>query len=67
MKSLNAAMTTQKILLAHYLAQKELQYAKNITNPKRVHLFCHTLGVIPMNSYMETKLHHGMEEWDILC
>jgi len=34
--------------------------------PKWVHLFCHTLDVIPMNWYMETKLCHGTKEWDIL-
>jgi len=31
-----------------------------------VHLFCHTLDVIPMNWYWETELHHGTDEWDIL-
>ena len=31
-----------------------------------VHLFCHTLDVIPMNLYLETKLHHDTNEWDIL-
>lgn len=37
-------------------------------NPQRewVHLFYHTLDVIPMNSYLETKLHHGTCEWDVL-
>lgn len=32
-----------------------------------VHLFCHTLDVIPMNWYLETELCHGTSEWDILC
>ena len=27
---------------------------------------CHTLDVIPMNWYLETELHHGTKEWDIL-
>ena len=35
--------------------------------PEWVHLFCHTLGVIPMNWYLDTEFHHGTEEWDILC
>lgn len=34
--------------------------------PEWVHLFCHTLDVIPMNWYVETELHHGTGEWDIL-
>lgn len=33
---------------------------------KWVHLFCHTLHVIPMNWYLETKLLHDTDEWDIL-
>ena len=33
---------------------------------KWVHLFCHTLDVIPMNWYLETKLYHGTNRWDIL-
>ena len=31
-----------------------------------MHLFCHILDVIPMNWYLETKLRHDTEEWDIL-
>jgi len=31
-----------------------------------VHLFYHTLDVIPMNWYIETELLHGIGEWDIL-
>jgi len=31
-----------------------------------VHLFYHTLDVIPMKWYLETKLRHGTEECDIL-
>ena len=34
--------------------------------PEWVHLFCHTLYVIPMNWYIETKLCHGIGEWDVL-
>ena len=34
--------------------------------PKQVHLFCHTLDVIPMNWYIETELRHATSEWDIL-
>lgn len=34
--------------------------------PEWVHLFCHTLDVIPMNSYMEREPCHGTCEWDIL-
>ena len=35
-------------------------------HPKWVYLFCHTLDVILMNWYLETKTHDGTEEWDIL-
>ena len=31
-----------------------------------VHLFYHTLDIIPMNWYLETELRHGTAEWDIL-
>ena len=31
-----------------------------------VHIFCHTLDTIPMNWYLETELHHGTTEWDVL-
>ena len=32
-----------------------------------VHIFCHTLDTIPMNSYLETELRHGTTKlWDIL-
>lgn len=34
--------------------------------PEWVHLFCHTLEVIPMNWYLETKLRHGTKEWVVL-
>ena len=34
--------------------------------PKLVHLFCHTLDVIPMNWYLEIELRRGTGEWDIL-
>jgi len=34
--------------------------------PEWVHLFCHTLDVIPMNWYLEIELYHGMEKLDIL-
>lgn len=34
--------------------------------PEWVHIFCHTLGIIPMNWYLETELRHGTMEWDIL-
>src|ERR1700733_2760945 len=34
--------------------------------PEWVHLFCHTLDVIPMNWYVETELHDGIGEWDVL-
>lgn len=30
--------------------------------PEWVHLFFHTLDVIPMNWYLETELRHGIEE-----
>lgn len=31
-----------------------------------VHLFFHTLDVIPTNWYLEIELRHGTEEWDVL-
>ncbi len=34
--------------------------------PEWVHLFYHTLDVIPMHWYVETELHHGTGEWNIL-
>ena len=34
--------------------------------PEWVHLFCHILDVILMNSHLETELLHGTCEWDIL-
>lgn len=34
--------------------------------PEWVHLFCHTLDVVPMNWYVEIDLHHGTGKWDIL-
>ena len=34
--------------------------------PEWVHLFCHTLDVIPRNWYTETELRRGIGEWDIL-
>ena len=30
------------------------------------HLFYHTVYVIPMNWYLETKLRHDTTEWDVL-
>lgn len=34
--------------------------------PEWVHIFCHTLDIIPMNWYLEMKLFHDTTEWDIL-
>lgn len=34
--------------------------------PEGVHLFCHTLDIIPMNCYLETELYHGTTKRDIL-
>lgn len=34
--------------------------------PEWVHLFFHTLDVIPMNWYLEMELCHGTKDWDIL-
>lgn len=31
-----------------------------------VHLFCHTLDIIPMNWYLEKELCHSTAEWDVL-
>jgi len=33
---------------------------------KWVYLLCYILDVVPMNWYVETKLHHSTSEWDIL-
>ncbi|MDW3502992.1 hypothetical protein NQ272_27955, partial [Escherichia coli] len=37
-----------------------------IFGAQQVHLFYHTLDVIPRNWYIETQLQHGTGEWDIL-
>ena len=34
--------------------------------PEWVHLFYHTLDVMPMNWYTETELCHGTRKWDVL-
>lgn len=34
--------------------------------PEWVHLFYHTLDIVPMKWYVETELCHGTGEWDIL-
>jgi len=34
--------------------------------PVWVHLFCHTLDIIPMNWYLEIELRRGTVEWDVL-
>lgn len=52
--------------LCEHLAKWMKVYGENL-QPKCVELFCHTLEVIPMNWYIETELHHGTSEWDILC
>ncbi len=54
----------QDDLCAH-LAKWAQAYGEK-PQPKWVHLFCHTLDVIPMNLYLEIELHHGIGEWDIL-
>jgi len=48
-----------------YLAKWMQAYGEKL-QPKWVHLFCHTLDVIPVNWYIEIELHHGTSEWDIL-
>ena len=48
-----------------YLAKWTQDYGEK-PQPKWVHLFCHTLDVIPMNWYVEIELRHGTGEWDIL-
>jgi len=37
------------------------------SQPEWVHMFYHTIDVIPMNWYIEIELLHGTGEWDILC
>jgi len=54
-----------KMICAH-LAKWMKAYGEN-PQLEWVHLFCHTLDVIPMNFYVETELRHGIGEWDILC
>jgi len=39
---------------------------EEVPKPEWVHLFCHTLDVIPMNWYTKTELFHGTSEWDNL-
>jgi len=34
--------------------------------PEWVHLFCHTLDVVPLNWYVERELNHGIGKLDIL-
>jgi len=51
-------------LCAHLAKWAEAYGAK--PQPEWVHLFSHTLDVISMNWYLETELHHGTSEWDIL-
>lgn len=51
--------------LRHHLAKWTKAYGAE-PQPERVHLFGHTLGVTPMNWYLETELRHGTEEWEIL-
>ena len=51
--------------LRDHLAKRTMIYG---TKPQLewVHLFCHTLDVIPMNLYLKTELCHGTTEWDVL-
>lgn len=48
-----------------HLAKWTQAYGEN-PQPKWVHLFCHTLDVIPMKWYIEIFLCHGIAEWDTL-
>lgn len=48
-----------------HLAKSTQAYGEK-PQPEWVHLFYHTLDVIPMNWYIETKLLHGIGDWDIL-
>jgi len=48
-----------------HLAKWTQSYGENV-QAEWVHLFCHTLDVIPLNCYIETELCHGTGEWDIL-
>ena len=48
-----------------HLAKWRKVYREEL-QPEWVHLFCHTLDIIPMNQYIETELRHGTSEWDIL-
>ena len=36
------------------------------TQPKWLHLFYHTVDIVPMNWYVETELRYAIGEWDIL-
>lgn len=48
-----------------YLAKWTKVYGEE-PQPEWVHLFYHTLDVIPMNWYTNMELRHGMGEWDVL-
>ena len=48
-----------------YLAKWTKVYGEE-PQPEWVHLFYHTLDVIPMNWYTETELRHGTGGWDVL-
>jgi len=52
--------------LCAHLAKSAKAYGVK-PRPEWVHLFCHTLDVIPMNWNLEIELCHGIGEWDILC
>ena len=51
----------------HMHLGKCAQYCGEKPQPEWVHLFCHTLDVVPMNWCVETKICHGTSEWNILC
>lgn len=36
------------------------------SQPNWVHIFCHTLHIIPTNWYLEMDLHHGTTKRDVL-
>jgi len=56
---------TGRMISAHLTKWAEAYEAR--PKPEWVHLFYHTLDIIPMNWYLETELYHGTSDCDILC
>jgi len=46
-----------------HMAQRTMAWGE-VPQPERVHIFIHSLDVIPTNWYLETKLGHEIVDWD---